>query len=120
MARTSTKDRAVTALITQPSIKAAAAYTGVTEKTMHKWLNDPEFSRRVQQAQLEVMQGVTKSIVNSGTQAIATLVEIMNDADNPAGARVTAARTVLDNTLKIFELQTIERRIEAIEKELRL
>jgi hypothetical protein len=48
-------------------------------------------------------------------EAVDTLRTIMNDDQKPASARVTAARVILDMSIKAVELEDLEVRIAALE-----
>lgn len=115
MTKTSKKDQAITALITTTSIKAAAARVGVNEKTIRRWLDDPEFAHKVNQAQIEVMQGTIRGVINAGNRAVETLLNIMGSDEYPASARVSAAKAVINNNTKILELQTVQQTLEEFE-----
>ncbi len=115
------KDRAVNALITQPTIKDAAREACVSERTLRRWIDeDPLFIERVRAAQEEILEGTTRVVADAAKRAVSTLEEIMADVANPAGARVSAARSILETSMRIFELQGIQRRLEAIERTLNL
>lgn len=108
------------ALIATPTLKDAAFSSGVSVKTLQRWLDDPGFVNQVKAAQDEILEGTTRIVAAAASRAVATLQGIMEDAGNPSGARVSAARTLLDTSMRIFELQNIQRRLEAIERALNL
>ncbi|MBA3030869.1 MAG: hypothetical protein FP816_18925 [Desulfobacteraceae bacterium] len=113
------KQRAVLALISEPTIQAAAAATGIGETTLYRWLHDKEFQKAFYAARREIIgQSITRLQQASG-KAVTTLVEIMSDQDKPASTRVTAAKTVLEMAFKSIELEGLEIRLTAIEDRLR-
>ena len=116
MARKVSRQAAVTALIANPTIKAAAASCGIAEKTLHAWLKEPEFSRQVREAQQEITRATMGRVLSSVGLAIDTLAGIMADPEQPAGPRVTAARALLDHSLRVYELEAVQKRIEEIER----
>lgn len=99
-----------------PSIKAAAAACGISEKTIHQWLNDPAFASALKAAQDATTRAAMRRVVSSVSAAVTVLEEIMQDVSVPPAARVSAARTLLDSALKVYETQDIEERIAAIER----
>jgi hypothetical protein len=53
----------------------------------------------------------------ASSAAVSTLLKVMVDAGAPASARVRAAATVLDHTAKAIEIEDLEERLTAVEKE---
>jgi len=117
-ARKVSRDAAVAALIAQPTIKGAAAACGIAEKTLHTWLNEPDFAKQVREAQQGVSRATMGRLLSSIGLAIDTLAEIAGNAEQSPGPRVTAARAILDHSLKIYELEAVQKRIEALEERL--
>ena len=116
MSRKVSRESAITALVANPSIKAAAAACGISEKTLHQWLNEPAFASELKKAQDATTKAAMKRVVASVSAAVTVLEEIMQDVSVPPAARVSAARTLLDSALKVYETQDIEERIAAIER----
>ena len=112
------REKALTALMTNPTIKGAASECGIAEKTLHAWLKEEDFASRVREAQEEVTRQAIGRILLSIGRSIETLEEIMQDATNNASPRVAAARTLLDYAFKVYELQTVQQRLEALERRL--
>lgn len=112
------REAAVTALITNPTIKGAASECGIAEKTLHAWLKEEDFANRVREAQEEVTrQAIGRTLLSIG-RSIETLEDIMQDATNNASPRVAAARTLLDYAFKVYELQTVQQRLDELERRL--
>lgn len=112
------REAAVAALITQPSIKRAAEECGIAEKTLHAWLNEEDFASRVKAAQEEVTKlAIGRTLLSIG-RSIETLEDIMADSTINASPRVAAARTLLDYAFKVYELQTVQQRLDALERRL--
>ena len=112
------REKALTALMTNPTIKGAAEKCGIAEKTLHAWLKEEDFASRVREAQEEVTRQAIGRILLSIGRSIETLEDIMQDATNNASPRVAAARTLLDYGFKVYELQTVQQRLEALERRL--
>jgi hypothetical protein len=49
-------------------------------------------------------------------EAVAVLREVMSDAEAAPGARVTAARTVIDGGARLVEMASYEARIAELER----
>ena len=108
--------QAIAALLTAQSIGEAARLSGVAERTLHRWLAaDTHFQARYREARRAVVQQAVSQIQRATAKAVATLVAVMDDADAPASARVSAAKVVLEQALRGIELEDIEARVAALE-----
>ena len=112
------RERAVTALIAQPTIKGAAEECGIAEKTLHAWLKEPDFASKVRAAQTEITRATMGRVLSTVGTAIDTLVEVMTDGEGSPGPRVTAAKALLEHSLKVYELEGIQQRLDALERRL--
>jgi hypothetical protein len=106
---------ALDALMKTPSIEEAALVSKVGTRTLYRWLKEPVFKSAFLESRRELM-GVTIAKVQQATgEAIQTLKAVMADSAEPASARVTAARTVLELALRGLETLDLEARISALE-----
>lgn len=112
------RDDAIAAIVANPTIKAAAAACGVTEKTMHAWLNEPEFAKNVRKAQEEITRESIGRVMNTIGTALDVLVEVATNKEGNPGTRVSAAKALLDQSLRVYELETVQRRLDALERRL--
>ena len=113
------RENAIAVLVAEPNIKAAAAQIGVTEQTLHRWLDDSDFALQLAEAQKSVTRRVIRSVVSRAEKAIKTLDDIMTDTDAPTASRVSAARCVLEFTMRAIEIEEILDRLEKLEQEIR-
>ena len=109
------QERAIAALLARPTIEGAAEVLGINPATVHRWLGEPAFEAAYRTARrAAVTQAVTRlQQVSSG--AVAVLVQVMADTANPAGTRVSAAKTVLEFSFRAVELEDLAERIAALE-----
>ena len=110
------KSRAVVALLECATIKEAAQTAGIGEATLHRWLQDTTFREAYLKARRDAVQQSIANLQRTSSEAVETLRSIMQDTNAPASSRVTAARTVLEQSLKAVELEDFQRRIEALEQ----
>lgn len=118
MGKKVSREAAVTALITNPTIKGAAQQCGIAEKTLHKWLNEPDFSKQVREAQEEVTRQAMGRTTLTIERCIETLEDIMQNSDENASPRVAAAGKLLDFAFRVYELQTVQKRLDELERKL--
>jgi hypothetical protein len=107
----------ITALISCPSIKEAAAQCGIAEKTAHAWLRESVFQAELRKVQDALTREAMTRVIGSVGKAVAVLESIMQDEDSTPAPRVSAAKTILEQALKIYDLENIQRRLDALEKE---
>lgn len=89
------KNRLVEALLSGAHQRQAAAYAGVSERTVRRWLADPGFQRRLQEAEAGAIRDVQRRVVAATIRAVDMLDELVADADAPAYVRVQAGRALL-------------------------
>lgn len=107
----------IAALITSPTIKAAAEMAKIGETTLHNRLNNPAFQRKYRAACVDLVKDHAATMQIAMGEAIGTLREIIKDKSNACGVRASAADTILRNGLKLTEQADFLERLEALEAE---
>lgn len=110
------RDAALIALVSAPSLRAAAKECGVNERTLRKWLAEDEFAEQYNQRKREALQLAWGALQNRIGDAGRLVSQLMNDGDAPHQVRLSAARTVLEYGLKSCEQLDILPRLEALEQ----
>ena len=113
------KQTAIAALLTNPSIAAAASAAGIAERTIYRWLKIHGFQQAYAAARQECVKQALATIQQAMSTAVDVLSEVMSDPKAPASARISAARTVIDNGIKVSEIEKIEQRLSALERRLK-
>lgn len=103
------------ALIANGSIRAAAKSAGVAESTIRNRMADPDFRAKYDAMRGELLQEAAQGLTARLESATATMSEIMEDGQNPASVRVSAADAVLRHALRYVEAADILRRLDALE-----
>ena len=114
--RSRQEETAISALLSCPSIEAAAEQAGVSAATLRRWLADAEFKARYREARRQVVEQAVSGLQQAAGEAVAVLSTIAGDAAQPAGARVSAARTILDQAFRGMEVLDLAARIEQLER----
>ena len=112
------KEQAISALLSQPTLKAAAEVAGIGEKTLWRWLQNQDFQDAFMEVRRQLVQQVVSNIQRSMSKAVNTLLEVMDDPDSPASSKVQAARSIIDVGLKGLELEDFELRLARLEEHL--
>jgi len=110
------EDAALAALLSEPTIAQAAAKAGISESTLLRWLAEPSFRARYRDARRQVVEQAIVGLQQAAGDAVTVLSAIAGDAAQPAGARVSAARTILDQSFRGLELVDLVERIEQLER----
>jgi transposase-like protein len=114
--KTSRKDRAVVALLEHPTVEKAAEAAGVHPTTLRRWLRQPEFHEAVRQARREKFSQ-SMGLLHLGTNAaIANLMKIMRDPNQPGSTQVRAIDSLLNRVAKAIEIEDVLARITALER----
>jgi hypothetical protein len=107
------KQDAIKALMTHPTIEKAAGAVGISETTLWRWLQLPEFANAYAEARNRVLEQTLSLLHKATGSAVATLVRNLK-CGNPS-VEVRAAIGVLDQTFKARELLEMEQRLAAVE-----
>ena len=112
---TPNKQRALQALLTQPTKKAAAEAAGIAPRTLRDYLADPEFQKEYKKAFGQLVTDATRQAQQSLSPAISALRDIVEDDKENSSARIAAARSLLEYGLRLTEFSDILAELEAVE-----
>lgn len=110
--------RALAALLTAPTAKAAAQMAGIGERTMKRFRAIPAFQRAYRMAQGEMVESAVCQSRQHLTGALSVLADIAADANAPPAARVSAAKASIELALKLGEQSDVLERLAELEKTL--
>jgi transposase len=108
------QEKAIMALLTEPTIRQAAEVSGVGETSIYRWLQEKEFSQAFRDARKKAFSQTVSRLQQATTDAVQTLQDIMTSADAPASSRVTAAKTVIEMAYKAYEMEDLASELEEI------
>jgi hypothetical protein len=112
---TAKQERAILALLSAPTISAAAANVGIGETTLYLWLKEPSFAAAYRDARREAVQHALGRLQEASSEAAEVLKTVMNDPKTPANNKIAAASKILDMSVKGVELDDLAARIAALE-----
>lgn len=109
-------EKILSALIATKTISAAAATSGVSERTIYSRLADDDFRAEYERRQSMTLDAACKALQEAMTDAVGVLTEIMKGVKTVSPAnRIAAARSVLDYGVKLTELTDLAARVTALE-----
>lgn len=101
--KTVSDEQIIAALLSNGTIKAAAAAVGISERSLYDRMNEGEFIALYKSAKADLIRGAVVNLNNQIQAAIDTVVEVMSDKDNNAAVRLQAAQTILNNAGKFSQ-----------------
>jgi hypothetical protein len=109
------QERAIIALLSEPTLRAAASSAGVSESTLWRWLRDPNFRIAYRRARQEVLERATTRLAALVDAAVEALGEIVADRAVSPNVRVSAASRIIEFALKATEIEEVQARLERLE-----
>jgi hypothetical protein len=108
--------KAVEALISYDTVADAAKACGLARDTVYRYLKDPLFDHELKKAKRTMVDRAILSLQRSCRHAATALAAICRDEEAPPSARVSAAKEILNQTMKAIEIEGIEERLQALEQ----
>jgi len=97
------QERAIAALLTEPTQAAAAQKAGVGEATLGRWLKDADFCAAYRLARQELVRSAVERLQAATGVAVDTLLAVARDGKRE-GDRVRAAVALLSHALRGIDL----------------
>jgi phage terminase small subunit len=108
--------RFVNAVLTARTIREAASKVKVAESTAWRWLALPGVKAALCEAQDAALAQSARAVAALLTNALDTLSDVMGDSGAPVGARVSAARTILENAVRLVDVVSLAERVAELEQ----
>jgi hypothetical protein len=108
-------EEAIAALLTHKNIDEAAKAAGVSNKTLFRWMQLPEFDRAYRDARRAAFGQATARLQQASSAAVSALLRVLVDPASPASSRVRAADCILNHAQEAIELEDIEARVRELE-----
>lgn len=109
------KQKALQALLTQPTKAAAAKAAGIAPRTLRDYLADPEFQTEYKKAFGQLVSDATRQAQQALSPALSALRDIVEDDEENSSARIAAARSLLEYGLRLTEFSDILAELESVE-----
>lgn len=112
--RKKSEDPLLLALACGATVEAAARQCGLSDRTVYRRLQDPEFKRKLENVRADMTQRSAGMLTAAAGEAVRTLLSLQKDAI-PAAVRLGAARAVLEIGIKLRQMVEIEQRLTELE-----
>jgi hypothetical protein len=115
----------IAALLSEPTVEAAARKGGVSARTVRYWMRQPDFRASLSEAQRQAVEDsvvlVGAASYQAASKALSKVGRLL-DSDDP-GMQLRAVGAIMSGTAKLFTmmdvlelLRELLRRVEALEK----
>ena len=108
------QDAAIGALLSHPTISAAAQSVGLGEATLRRWLKEPDFLGAYRATRRDALEHCVALLQKAGSAAVEALQQSLQATSE--GVRLRAACAILDYSMKGAELLDLETRIAVLEE----
>jgi hypothetical protein len=115
-ALTSKQEKAIVALLSEGTTKEAAAKAGVTETTLWRWLQLPEFQSRYRAMRRQLVEVAVSELQSNASAAVRRLRAIIDDDKAPVSSQVAAARIIIEQSIIGIEKMDLVERMDNLEK----
>ena len=112
---TARQEKAIAALLNEPTVSKAADACGVPLRTLNRWISEPVFGDEYRRLRREAFRHSVSMAQKYAPAALNALASIMMDKAAGQSARVAASKAVLDYGRQSLELDDMARRIEKLE-----
>lgn len=112
------QDKLLSALLESPTIQSAAKIAGVSDSTALRFLKDADFSTAYRDARREVVSHSITSLQAACSNAVATLCAVCDDTEAPASSRISAAKSILEMSMRAVEIDDLAARVELLEAQM--
>ena len=109
------QEKAIGALLSESTMEEAAEAAGVNRATIFRWLQQEEFQTAYTQVRRESVKHAIARLQNRSSEAVEVLAEIMKDEMNAPSARVSAAKAIIEYSIKAVEVEDLAKRLAELE-----
>ncbi|MEJ5377083.1 MAG: hypothetical protein WHX93_10935 [bacterium] len=110
------QERGLAALLSAPTLGAAAAEANVSVATLRRWLRTPEFIRAYAQLRSEINRVTVVRLQNASRWAVDTLCTALVAESTPPAVKVSAAKAILEYAFRSTEQLDLLERVEMLER----
>lgn len=110
------RQRELLALLLQGYEPAEArAKLGISERTLRRYLADPGLGEQLRASQDDRLRALGRRSMDRARGALDTLTDLATSRRVPASVRMRAARSVVDISLRLYEIGELAERVARLE-----
>ena len=107
------------ALLTEPTVEAAARRSGVPVSTLRRWLGKPAFRQRYQRAARVGLDAAIGRIQSLSALAVGAIEAVLTTPESTPAEKLRAAGAVFDLAFRRLDVCEHSDRLDEIERHLR-
>jgi hypothetical protein len=115
--RSRLRERAIEALLREPTQEKAAQVTGIGLRTLQRWLTDPMFQEGLREAKSAALADATSRLRMVARRSVDVLDSIANNRRATYASRVSACRCILELGFESYLLEEVETRLRKLEQQ---
>ena len=108
--------KALAALMRASTNRDAARLAGVSESTIQRYLTIPEFKAEYMRLSNELLNDALINAEKALDLAFTTLSDVCGDETENGQTKVSAARAIIEYTLRVREIVDIDIRLQRLER----
>jgi len=105
--------KAIPHLVFASSLEEGRKQAKIGKATLYEWLKNPDFKDELRRQRDEVVKEALETLKSAITKAVEGMVCLM-DSDNE-NIKQKACKEVIEHTLRVIELDDMERRLTEVE-----
>jgi hypothetical protein len=109
------QEKAIVALLSEGTTKAAAEKAGVNEATLWRWLQLPEFQSCYRALRRQLVEVAISELQSNASAAVRRLRTIIDDDKAPVSSQVAAARIIIEQSIVGIEKMDLVERMDNLE-----
>ena len=110
------QEAALVALLNNPTVRDAAKEAKLSEATLWRYLRDEAFEARYREAKRELVGHTLMRLQANASEAAKVLMDVASNTEQPASARVAAARAIIDHALNGAKLADLQSDVDEIKR----
>lgn len=103
-----TNEAVITAILANPTIKAAAASLKCSESAIYKRLKDREFKEELRERRTLLLEEAMNVLQGRMLEAVEIIADIMSNEEASPQTRLNAAESIIRNAVKLSDQSCIE------------
>ncbi len=117
--KTERKEKIAIDIINCATLKEVCEKNKISEATLYRLRKEAEFKEILNQKRIEMYEGALNAAHSFGLDCVKRLMEIVNQEELPATARVNAAKAIIDMCSNYYDNAAILTRIGELEERFR-
>ncbi|HEX8289184.1 MAG TPA: hypothetical protein VF556_14380 [Pyrinomonadaceae bacterium] len=110
------QENALLALLRHGSVRLASKETGISETTLWRYQQLPEFQSRMKKIRSAINEETTSLLQRASFRAVNRLMQLMDDENTQDAVKYASAKTILDLHFKNQELREIQESVQELKE----